>query len=151
MAATPRQSSTSALVLAATALAAVALPSPRVGLADDGTTKTKPAERLNPELARVLKDLCIRGGCRDSDGGRALVGVWRDKDGKIGAIVYRGFACPHATITYHDAKGKLLLVEQTGPREPDEWNSPNDKKINALMAGLKEVESESCARLKKDR
>jgi hypothetical protein len=142
------------LVLVAAVLAAVAVPDSRTGAtvknrANSSSRKDPPDSHA--ELAGVLKMVCIQGSCRDADGGRALVAAWRDKEGKLGAIVYRGFACPHGSVTYHDAQGKYLLAEEGGLREPNEWNSPNDQKIKALMIGLKEVESESCERLKKAR
>jgi hypothetical protein len=141
------------LVLVAAVLATLAVPDSRAGsTVDDGSgssRKDRPDSRA--ALAGVLTKVCDQGSCQDSDGGRALVGVWRNKEGKIGAVVYRGYACPHASVTYHDAQGKFLIAAQTGPREPDEWNSRDDQKIKALMTGLKEVESESCARLKRNR
>jgi hypothetical protein len=142
------------LVLVGAVLAVVAVPDSRAGsTADNGANSTGRKERpdSNPDLASVLSWVCIQGRCRDADGGRALVGAWRNNEGKIGAIVYRGFACPHGSVTYHDAQGKYLTAEEGGLREPNEWNSPNDQKIKALMTGLKEVESESCERLKKAR
>jgi hypothetical protein len=142
------------LVLAAAVLAALAVPDSRAGLAvENGTNSRSGKDRRDstPDLADVLKSVCIQGSCRDADGGRALVAAWRNKEGKIGAIVYRGFACPHGSVTYHDAQGDFLLAEEGGLREPNEWNSPNDRKIEALMTGLKEAESESCERLRKAR
>jgi hypothetical protein len=71
----------------------------------------------------------------------------RDQKGQAALLIYKGTGCSHWQITYHDVWGNRLVSQQTGPREPDEWNSPDDQKIEQLRAGLVEAEGHACRRL----
>jgi hypothetical protein len=97
----------------------------------------------DPSLARAIKKICRTGGCQQNP---ALtdVRVWRDKKATARVLVYRSTGCHDVLVTYHDVSGRLLVTEQTGPREPDEWNSPDDRKIDKLLSGLTAAESYPC-------
>jgi hypothetical protein len=98
-------------------------------------------------LLPVLQQLCFRGSCKGADGLGGSVDVMRDRKGNAALLIYTGIGCPHKQVTYHDVRGTFLVAEQTGPREPDEWNSPDDQKIQRLRAGLVEAEGHACSRL----
>jgi hypothetical protein len=75
------------------------------------------------------------------------VDVLRDGKGNAALLVYKSMGCSHMHITYHDLAGTFLVSQQTGPREPDEWNSPDDQNIERLRTGLVEAEGHACSRL----
>jgi acetyl esterase/lipase len=105
------------------------------------------ARTPDPELLPVLRDICLRGSCKGPDGRDGSVDVLRDGKGNAALLVYKSMGCSHMQITYHDLSGTFLVSQQTGPREPDEWNSPSDQKIERLRAGLVEAEGHACRRL----
>jgi hypothetical protein len=97
-------------------------------------------------LGRAVYKICRKGKCQRSDL-PVRVRVWRDKKGAARVLEYRTLGCSDGMVTFHDASGKFLVEEQTGPREPDEWDSPDDRKITRLLSGLTKAESYSCHNL----
>jgi hypothetical protein len=94
-------------------------------------------------LTRAVNKICREGRCQRDDA-LTTVTVWRDKKSAPRLLRYESAGCSHPAIAYHDARGKFLVAEQTGPREPNEWNSPRDRKIDRLKSGLTAAESYSC-------
>lgn len=112
------------------------------GIPTNGLARTP-----DPELLPAMQQLCLRGTCRGPDGRDGSVDVMRDQKGQAALLIYKGTGCSHWQIAYHDVWGNRLVSQQTGPREPDEWNSPDDQKIERLRAGLVEAEGHACRRL----
>jgi acetyl esterase/lipase len=112
------------------------------GIPTNGLAKTP-----DPELLAAMQQVCLRGNCRGPDGRDSSVDVMRDQKGQAALLIYKGTGCSHWQISYHDVWGNRLVSQQTGPREPDEWNSPDDQKIERLRAGLVEAEGHACRRL----
>jgi len=102
------------------------------------------AGTTDPVLPAVLARLCSDGDCQGR-GHTGLITVLRDKEKNVALLVYTAMGCSHPRITYHDRYGKFLVAQQSGPREPDEWNSPSDRKISELRQGLSETEHHGCS------
>jgi hypothetical protein len=130
-------------VLATLTLAVVSEAAPREGA---GRAKL-PAPR-EKRLDRVLTRICAAATCRGAKGASldASIHIWRDKRGRARLLEYRGSysACSHPPINYYDVTGKLLLADGTGPREPEEWNRPELKRIHDMQLDLHEDDGIVC-------
>jgi hypothetical protein len=104
------------------------------GAKEGGRSKKAPPAKAVKTLDRVLERICATGSCR----GGATVHIWRDPKGRARLLVYQGAhgSCSHPPINYYDPKGKLLLADGTGPREPEEWNDPKLKRIQKMKLDL---------------
>ncbi len=138
------------VLLLAALFAGAAFIGPTAGIAaapDSRPTRPERKQARERPLARIVEDICAKGRCRDSEGSPGTaIQVWRDKRGKVAMLVYQGSygACPHPPIVYYDAKGKLLMADGTGPREPEDWNTPKMKMIGEMKRTLQEAERRPC-------
>jgi hypothetical protein len=104
------------------------------GAKEGARAKRTPPAKAVKTLDGVLEKICATGSCR----GGATVHIWRDRRGRARLLVYQGAygSCSHPPINYYDPKGKLLLADGTGPREPEEWNDPKLKRIQKMKLDL---------------
>jgi len=117
-----------------------------LGASGDAATAPRrddPGSPRDVALARAVDKICRRGKCQRSDT-LTKVEVWRDKRSRARLLVYTSTGCSETIVTYHDVAGRFLVAELGGPREPDEWNAPEDRKIERLKTGLKAAESYLC-------
>jgi hypothetical protein len=115
----------------------------------DGSASNLAEERAemerppDPAVLRAVVKICRKGGCQRT-GRVSYVQVWRNEQGKVRLLEYNGTGCFHAHVTYHDPAGKFLVAQTSGPRDPEEWDSPDDRKIRKLHTGLSEAEYYAC-------
>jgi hypothetical protein len=111
----------------------------------EGTEEDPRPERApDPSLKGAVAKICRKGTCQRA-GFPGEVRVWRNKQDRVRLLEYRGYGCFHFSISYYDPKGKFLVAQATGPREPEEWDSPDDRKIRKLREGLTEAEYYDCS------
>jgi hypothetical protein len=119
-----------------------------MGQANAGASQVvdaRPDRSPDPALQRAVAKICRKAPTCPSRTPPGEVRVWRNKQGKVRLLEYYGMGCNHASISYYDPKGKFLVAQTPGPREPEDWNSPDDQKIRKLRAGLTEAEYYDCS------
>lgn len=131
------------IVLALAAVPIVDLARAHADASDPAPKQPEKGWSSEPALLRAVAKICRKGSCQ-RQGTLSLVQVWRNKQGKVRLLEYNGGGCFHAHITYHDPAGRFLVAQASGPREPEDWNSPDDRKIRKLHDGLTEAEYYAC-------
>jgi hypothetical protein len=120
------------------------VPRANAGASEGAAEDPRPERSPDPALKRSVSKICRKGTCQRA-GFPGEVRVWRNTQGKVRLLEYNGMGCFHAAISYYDPKGKFLVAQTTGPREPEDWNSPDDRKIRKLREGLTEAEYYDCS------